>query len=403
MEIKAQEIEEEFNKLMSKLGPVFFSTKGFMNAKNYIRGLLGPVERKNGWQMSEYLCEGTPYKLQHFLYSGEFSADEMRDIGRKYVEENLGEDDGIMVVDDTGIIKQGKKSCGVQRQYSGSMGKVGNCQIGVFLTYASKKGHAPIDRRLYMPESWIGDEKRLKEAGVPEGLKFQTKPQMALEMIKEATAAGVSYNWVTGDCAYGDYEEIRQWLEEKGKNYVMCVSRKEYIWDGSKQVKVGDIVDLVKALPEDEWFEASCGDGSKGARVYEWITIELKENNQAKSKAVDFKQWSMLVRRSKSDKTDVQAYICYAPKVTPETKFVEVAGTRWTVETCFKESKGEVGLDQYEVRSYNGWYKHITFACIALAFLTVLSSNSFDTKSMQEHNPSTSSLEDFKKKRNLRV
>ena len=279
---------------------------------------------------------------------------------------------------------------------------MGNCQIGVFLTYASPKGHCPIDRRLYIPEDWMADKARLAEAGVPEGVEFQTKPEMALEMIQEATAAGVTYKWVTGktldkagDCAYGDYREIRQWLEKNEKCYVMCVSGKEYIWEDFTQISVASII---KKLSPDNWFEMSCGDGSKGARVYDWQSFEIESYGRPEG-------WKrvMLVRRSQTDHSDVRAHICYAPKETTDERLVEVAGTRWTVESCFKESKGEVGLDQYEVRSYNGWYKHITFACIALAFLTVLSAYSLDGKSIQEHNPRTSSLDDFKKKRNLCV
>ena len=395
MEIDSREIEQGFNDLMSRLGHVFFSESGFRNARNYLKGLLGPAARKNGWQLAESLGEATPYKIQQFIYRGKYSSDELRDELRTYVSEELGEEDGVVVIDDTGFIKQGKKSCGVKRQYSGTLGKVGNCQVGVFLTYASAKGHAPIDRRLYMPKDWVEDSERLKEAGAPEKLEFQTKPEMALEMIQEATAAGVPYRWATGDCAYGDCREIRQWLEKNEKRYVMCVSGKEYIWDGNKQVSVADVL---KGLPSDGWFEASCGDGSKGTRMYDWTAFEIESNMcQEGWKRV------MLVRRGKSDETDIRAHICYAPKDTADEKLVEVAGTRWTVETCFKESKGEVGLDQYEVRSYDGWYKHITFACIALAFLTVLSGQSLDTKSIQQHNPSSSSLDGFKRGRNLRV
>jgi SRSO17 transposase len=395
VEIYTREVEQEFDELMSRLGHVFFSESGFRNARNYLKGLLGPAARKNGWQLSESLGEETPYKIQQFIYRGRYSSDELRDELRTYVSEELGEEDGVVVIDDTGFIKQGKKSCGVKRQYSGTLGKVGNCQVGVFLTYASTKGHAPIDRRLYMPKDWMEDRERLKGAGAPEGLEFQTKPEMALGMIQEATAAGVPYRWVTGDCAYGDYREIRQWLETNEKRYVMCVSGKEYIWDNNNQISVADVL---KGLPSDGWFEASCGDGSKGTKVYDWTAFEIESNMcQEGWKRV------MLVRRSKSDETDIRAHICYAPKDTTDEKLVEVAGTRWTVETCFKEGKGGVGLDQYEVRGYDGWYKHITFACIALAFLTVLSSQSLDTKSIQQHNPSSSSLDEFKRGRNLRV
>jgi SRSO17 transposase len=228
VEINDREIEREYNDLIGRLGTVFASESGFRMAQNYIKGLLGTAERKNGWQLAEYLGKETPYAIQQFIYRGRFSADKIRDITRDYIAEKLGEEDGILVVDETGFLKQGKKSCGVKRQYSGTAGRIENCQIGVFLTYASAKGHAPIDRRLYMPEEWIKDSERCKEAGVPETVIVQTKPQMAFEMIRDATAAGIPYRWVTGDCVYGDYRAIRMWLEENQKYYVMCVSGKEY-------------------------------------------------------------------------------------------------------------------------------------------------------------------------------
>ena len=369
---------------------------GFANAKKYMKGLLSEAERKNGWQIAEILGESTPYTLQQFIYRGTYSSNSLRDELRGYVSENLGEEDGVLVADDTGFIKQGEKSCGVQRQYTGTLGKICNCQLGVFLTYASSKGHTPLDRRLYIPEGWMEDKERRLEAGVPKELEFATKPELALEMIREATAAGVPYRWVTGDCAYGDYDKMREWLEENKKCYVLCVSMKEYVkYDGQK-VCVGGIV---KGLSTDSLFEASCGDGSKGARVYDWQTLDLL--SEAVSK--DGKKHTMLFRRSKSDPTEIRAYICYAPVDTSAQKLVETAGTRWTVEMCFKESKGEVGLDQYEVRTYDAWYKHITFALLALALITVLASRSLDTKTIQQHNPASSSLDDFKRGRNLRV
>jgi SRSO17 transposase len=394
VEINDREIEKEYNDLIGRLRTAFASESGFRMAQNYIKGLLGTSERKNGWQLAEYLGEETPYAIQQFIYRGRFSADEIRDITRDYAGEKLGEEDGILVVDETGFLKQGKKSCGVKRQYSGTAGRIENCQIGVFLTYASAKGHAPIDRRLYMPEEWIKDRERRKEAGVPETVIFQTKPRMALEMIRDATEAGIPYRWVTGDCVYGDCRAIRMWLEENQKCYVMCVSGKEYVWAGNKQVSIGNIL---KNLPKEGWFEASCGDGSKGARVYDWLTLEISQFVSEGWKRC------LLVRRSKADPSELRAYICYGAADTTDKKFVEAAGSRWTVETCFKESKSEAGLDQYEVRSYNGWYKHITFACAALALITVLSSNSLDTNTIQRHDPASSSLDAFKKKRNLRV
>ena len=316
MEMNFGSINAEFIKMMNGLSGVVASEPGFQNMQNYIRGLLGNAERKNGWQLSEYVGEETPYALQQFLYKGRFCADKLR------------------------------------------------------------------------------DGQRRKKAGVPEGLTFKTKPEMALEMIREATNAGVPYKWVTGDSVYGNYTNIRTWLESQGKCYVLCLSGKAYVWRGWKQEKISGIM---KNLPEEGWFGASCGDGSKGARVYDWLTLPINPGT------TEGFERSLLIRRSKGDPTDQRAYVCFAPIETPRQRLAEVAGSRWTVETCFKEGKSEVGLDEYEVRKYEAWYKHITLACVALAFLTVLSCKSLDTKSLQQHNPAASSLKEFKKGRNPRV
>ena len=209
MEINRIEYETEFNNLAMRLSKVFASEPSFQNMQKYIKGLLGSAERKNGWQMAEYLGESTPYSLQQLLYRARFSADELRDELRGYVSENIGEEDGVIVLDETGFLKQGKHSCGVKRQYSGTAGRIENCQIGVFMTYASSKGYAPIDRRLYIPQEWIEDPERLKKAGVPESVVFKTKPQIALEMIREAVNTEFPFTWATGDCVYGDCTDIR--------------------------------------------------------------------------------------------------------------------------------------------------------------------------------------------------
>lgn len=392
MDLLNKEIKESYGDLLTRIGKMFPSAPSLANAKKYMQGLLSPIERKNGWQMAEALGETTPYSLQQFLYRGQFSADSLRDSLREYVNEKLGDEDGVLVVDETGFLKQGKMSCGVKRQYSGTAGRIENCQIGVFLTYASERGHAPIDRRLYIPEDWFEDPARCKKAGIPEKVTFQTKPQIALDMIQSATQAGVLYKWVTGDCVYGDYRTIRLWLEDQHKCYVMCVSGKEYIQIGWDRVSVSSIL---KSLEEENWFEASCGDGSKGTRTYDWQAIETG------FRPMDGWKRYLLVRRSKTDPSNLRAYACFAPDDIPIEKHIQIAGTRWTVERCFAESKSEVGLDQYEVRSYSGWYKHITFACLALALLTVISSNSLDKKLIQQHNPSSSSLDSFKRGRGL--
>jgi SRSO17 transposase len=394
MEIPGRELENGINEIMNRIGKVFAREGGYRMGKNYLIGLLSPIERKNGWQMSEVLGKTTPYAIQQFLYRGHFSADSLRDELRGYVSDTMGEEDGVFVVDETGFLKQGKMSCGVKRQYSGTAGRIENCQIGVFLTYSSSKGYAPIDRRLYIPQDWFEDEPRCRKAGIPQTVEFQTKPDMALEMIKEAAAAGFPYQWVTGDCVYGDYTAIRSWLESEHKCYVLSVSGKGYVGMGYKQVRISE---MLKHLPQDAWFEASCGDGSKGARLYDWQVVALNS-----PPAAGWKRY-LLVRRSKKNPQALRAYVCCAPEGTPYEKLAQIAGTRWTVERCFAEAKSEVGLDQYEVRSHDGWYKHITFACLALALLSVLAYNSFDKTTAQQQHPSASSLDAFKKGRGLRV
>ena len=388
------DFETEFNELITRIDDVFASKLSCLSAKKYLTGLISPVERKNGWQLSEALGETTPYVLQQFLYRGRFSADHLRDHLQTYVNEKLGEKDAVLVVDETGFLKQGKRSCGVKRQYSGTAGRIENCQIGVFLTYASSKGHTPIDRRLYIPQDWFDNQERCEKAGVPKTTVFQTKPEMALEMIKNVTDAGISYSWVTGDCVYGDYRTIRMWLEEQRKCYVLCVSGKEYLQEEHRKVLVSSVL---KGLDEQKWFVASCGDGSKGARVYDWQIKELE------FPIIEGWRRCLLVRRSRSD-GELRSYVCFSPKDVSVLKLVEVAGTRWTVERCFAESKSKVGLDQYEVQSYGGWYKHITFACLVHALLTVLSSCSLDAKTFAQYKPSScGSLAVFKKKRGLHV
>ena len=394
MERIEKEIGEGFAELIDYIRPIFANRSGLRAAENYLRGLLSPVERKNGWQMSESFGAKTPYLLQQFLYRGRFSADELRNKLRNYVNKKLGESDGVLVVDETGFLKQGKKSCGVKRQYSGTAGRIENCQIGVFLTYASDKGHAPIDRMLYIPEEWCNDEQRRLTAGIPTQVTFQTKPQMALEMIKSAHEANTLYSWVAGDCVYGESYEMRQWLEEQEKGYVFSVSSKQYVWQGLKQIRISEIL---ANLPQDGWIEASCGDDSKGERIYDWIRFEINSSDSSAGK-----RW-MLIRKGKKDAKELRVYLCYAPQNTTLEKLAQIAGKRWTVERCFAEGKSEVGMDQYEVRSFDGWYKLITFACLALALLTALSSNSMNRKTFQHHTPASHSLESFKKGRGLLV
>jgi len=321
-------VKEELETLMEKVSQVYAGTPGREQAKKYVLGLLSPIERKNGWQMAECLGEKTPYALQQFLYRGRWKADTLRDRLREYVSERLGETEGVLVVDETGFLKQGKKSCGVIRQYSGTAGRIENCQVGVFLSYASAKGFTMLDRRLYMPREWMDDPERCKAAGVPKGTLFQTKAQMALTMIKETAQAGVPFAWVTGDSVYGDYRDIRIWLEAQNKGYVLSVSGKEHVWIGFYQHRISA---LLKELPDEGWTRESAGDGSKGQRLFDWLLIALNQPPE--------KGWRrhLLVRRSIAKPDELRAYVCYAPMDTPLKQLIRIAGTRWTIETSFAD------------------------------------------------------------------
>jgi len=346
-----------------RMGAQFARREIRWRAWAYIRGLLSPVERKNGWQIAEVNGETTPYGAQHLLGRALWDADALRDDVRPYVVEHLGAPEAVLVVDETGFLKKGQQSAGVARQYSGTAGRVENCQIGVFLTYASPQGHLLLDRELYLPKEWTNDDARCKRAGIPAERTFATKPQLAQQMLQRAFDKGVPAAWVTGDSVYGDNRSLRLWFEEDYHAHVLAVSGKEYVWRAGRQQQVKTIL---AALGTEGWCRLSAGDGAKGPRWYDWCWLPLAAPRQPA-----WHRW-LLVRRSVSDPTALTAYVVFAPEATTLATVVQVAGSRWTVERCFEEAKGEVGLDQYEVRSWTGWYRHITLAMWAYALLTVL-------------------------------
>ena len=332
----------------------------------YLKGLLGPVERKNGWQLAEHSRDATPDGVQRLLAAYRWDANQVRDDLQGYVVEHLGEPRAVMVVDETGFLKKGTKSVGVKRQYSGTAGKVDNCQIGVFLAYGSRHGHAFLDRELYLPREWDEDRERREEAGVPEDVAFRTKGQLAREMISRALEAGVPFAWVTGDEVYGNDRRLRLWLEEGEIPYVLGVKSNEPLWVNTDRGPVQVAArGLAEEIPDEEWHRISAGDGSKGPRTYDWGRVPIRPlSGQAKG------YW-LLVRRSVTDPGDLAYYGCFGSWDVPLEELVRVAGTRWVIEDAFKEAKSEVGLDQYEVRRWTGWYRHITLALLVHAFLAV--------------------------------
>lgn len=351
-------------------------------ASAYLRGLLSPVERKNSWQLAEEAGDQKPYGFQHLLGRAEWSADEVRDDLQVYVREHFNDAGAVLVVDEIGFLKKGTKSAGVARQYTGTAGRVENCQVGVFLTYASGRGRTFLDRELYLPEVWASDEPRRAEAGVPEEVEFATKPRLARRMIARALAAGVECGWVTGDSVYGNDGKLRLWLEEQRLPYVLGVTAQYRLFTerGREWAK-----DMFARLPARSWRRLSCGAGSKGERVYDWARV--------RARTVDGERLRWLVaRRSLTDSGAVSYYIASAARETPLSKLARVAGARWAVEESFETAKGEVGLDHYEVRSWAGWYRHVTLAMLAHAYLSAMRAEGVDAEAQKKSPPSKGSV-----------
>jgi SRSO17 transposase len=348
--------------LHARIEPRFARAEPRGRVLAYLRGLLGAVTRKNGWQLAEHAREATPDGMQRLLSTADWDPDLVRDDLRGYVVEHLGDPAAVLVVDETGFLKKGTTSVGVQRQYSGTAGKVDNCQLGVFLAYASSKGRAFIDRELYLPRVWIENPARCRAARVPEQVGFRTKPQLARVMLERALDAGVPAAWVTADEVYGGDPALRRFLEDRGLSYVLAVKGSEPL--GTATPGSATAAQVAASVPPEQWVTCSAGHGAKGRRLYDWTRVEL-----AAPAAAGCQRW-LLVRRSRRD-GELAFYACWGPAETSLVGLVRVAGTRWAVEEGFQQAKTEVGLDHYEVRRWPGWYRHITLALLAHAFLVV--------------------------------
>jgi SRSO17 transposase len=353
---------EQLAEVAERIGPRFLRSEPRQHALVYLQGLLSSVERKNSWQLAEQTGEPGPHKFQHLLGRAAWEADEVRDDLQAYVREHLADPEGVLIVDETGFLKKGEQSVGVQRQYSGTAGRIENCQIGVFLAYQSARGHAFLDRALYVPEEWAQDKPRRRAAGVPAEIRFATKPVLARQMLERALQNGVPARWVSGDSVYGDDGKLRLWLEEQQMSHVFGVSGNHFVWIGGSQQKVSTVAAQVS--PED-WSRLSAGAGSKGPRWYDWAAVETNSLHEG------WARW-LLVRRSVEDAQERAYYRVFAPAETRLEEMVAVAGKRWAVEECFAAAKGECGLDEYEVRSWTGWHRHVTLALLAHAYLTVV-------------------------------
>jgi SRSO17 transposase len=378
-----------------RLGPYFARAETRQRVMTYLQGLLSPAERKNSWQLAEETGDATPYGFQYLLARADWAANAVRDELRVYIRRHLSDPHGVMVIDETGFLKKGQHSAGVARQDSGTAGKVENCQIGVFVAYASRLGHALLDRELYLPEEWTTDRKRCRSAGIPDDRDFAAKPQLAQQMLARAFAAGMPAQWVTGDSVYGHARQLRMWLEKRPQAYVLAVSGQEYVrLDGrQRQVKT-----LVAALPPEGWTRLSAGDGTKGPRWYDWHWLPLAEPQEP-----GWHRW-LLVRRSLRLPTELTASMVFAPQDTTLVEVVQVAGIRWTIESSFEAAKGEVGLDDYEVRSWTGWYRHITLAMWAYALLVVLRAGPIAVETLKKSLPPAQKrggLASFKAQRGL--
>ena len=362
----------ELDELLVRFGRLFVRSEPREQAGRYLEGLLGPVERKNGWQLAEHLGDARPWRTQRVLSHVLWDEEAARDLCREHAVGRLGAEGAVLVLDETGFVKKGKHSAGVARQYCGTLGKVENCQVGVFLAYGSRKGHALIDRRLYLPEAWAADRERRRAAKVPEAVPFLTKPAIAREMLARALDAGVPCDWVLGDEVYGADRRLRTMLEGRGKPYLLTIRSNDRLGselDGSAGQHEPER--LAHALPPQAWRRLSAGAGTKGERLFDWARVRLVRPRDGDGDAPPREHW-LLVRRSIGDPADLAYFVVFAPPGLRLVDLARVAGRRWLVEECFEAAKQEVGLADYEVRSWHGWHRHVTLAMLALALLAGL-------------------------------
>jgi SRSO17 transposase len=349
----------DLDALLARLTRLFYRRESRRHAEQYVRGLLAPLQRKNGWTIAEYVGESEPKALQRFLNLTRWNAAELLELNREYAMEHLASDAAILVADPTGFAKKGRKSVGVQRQYSGTLGRIDNCQIATFLAYVTPgRDRVLIDRRLYLPqESWLADRDRCAEAGVPEDLSFKTRPEQVIEMIDAALAAKVPFAWFSADEEFGQNPGLRDHLHGAGIGYVMAIPKTTTFLDpAGRQIQISR---RAAALNHTTWQRRACGIGTKGHRVYDWALLSSADPDH-----------QYMIRKS-IDGGEFAYYHCFNPRHARFGDLINVAGARWPIEECFGSSKNEVGLDQYQVRTYNAWHRHITLAMLAHTFLTV--------------------------------
>jgi SRSO17 transposase len=356
-----------------RIRPLFAQERAGMNAGLFLDGLLGDERRKTGWMRAEAAGDPGPWRQQALLGRDRWDADALRDMVREYVIEHLADDDAVLVVDETGFLKQGKASCGVARQYTGSAGKITNCQIGVFAAYVSRHGHAFIDRALYLPKGWTDDRVRLKATYVPSDVVFATKPQLAARMIERAIATAVPFRWVAGDTVYG-VGDIERDLRQAGKGYVLGVDSSHVFrsW-GKPRMIAGTAAEIAKAIGASDWERLPAGSGTKGPRLHDWCYLELADLGAEEFNDENHGMWTrgLLIRRNIAD-GDLAYFTTWCPAGTSIETLVSVEGHRWAIEDSFETAKNEFGLDHNETRSWHGWHRHVSLVMLAFAMMAAI-------------------------------
>lgn len=366
-----------YGAVIDRITPRFARYEPLRHAGGLMLGMLSGLDRKNCWTIAEHRGDASPDGLQHLLARAKWDADAVRDDLRGYVIDAFAEPDAVLVVDETGDLKKGEHTVGVQRQYTGTAGRIENAQAAVFCTYAARRGHALIDRALYLPRSWTDDPDRCAGAGVPADIEFTTKPALATAMITRAVRAGVPAAWVAGDEVYGADPTLRATIRGHGLGYVLQVAANRRVPTEAGRVRVDE---LAASMPDTAWQAYSAGAGSKGPRYYAWAWIALHPEDDD-----DDGQHHLLIRHN--DATGELAYLrCYSPRPVPLSALVRVAGQRWRIEESFQAAKGLTGLDQHQVRRWTSWHRWTTLAMLAHAFLAVA------TAIERDHSPAPDGL-----------
>ncbi len=348
-----------FDELMGRIAARFGRVEPRRRARAFVLGLLSDLPRKNCWSIAEYAGDRSPGGMQHLLGRARWDADGVRDDLRNYLIGHLGDPGAVLVVDETGDVKKGTATAGVQRQYTGTAGRTENAQVAVYLAYVAPAGHALIDRELYLPRSWIADPGRCRAAGIPEGTAFATKPALARRMLARALDAGVPAGWVAGDEVYGADPGLRSDLQKRETGYVLAVACRHTFSTGLRTFRADE---LAHRLPRPAWQRYSAGAGAKGHRCYDWAWVATDPGQPGH-------HW-LLIRRNHRTR-ELAYYRCYSPRHVPLATLVKVAGLRWPVEENFQASKGLAGLDEHQVRTWTSWHRWVTLAMVALAFLTI--------------------------------